>query len=997
MEKFLNLFVSGAVTGAIYSLIAAGLALTYSSTGIFFLGYGAVAFTAAFVYFELHSGLNWPIVPSAVITIGVFAPLLGLVLDKLIFRSLTKASESAKIMATVGVLVAIPAGAKWIVSLLINDGHFVIPSGDQVFIAPGIGPSPAKVWHLGGVLNFDTNQLIVFAFAAVMALTLWFVLRRTALGLRMRAVVDRPDLAQLRGVDRGRTSAAAWTLGMVLAGAAGVVGAPIFNSLDPATYTLVMFVAIAAVVLGGLRSIPLAYVGGMVVGILQNMVSGYVSLTNEIKGFNSAVPFVLLLVGLAIWGRDRARRAGSVAEDVPPPDYMADLPRWRRLAPPTICLLIIFLWMYFLADRFWIGLATRGLALALVFLSFVVVTGMGGMVSLAQATFVTAAGLAAGLMMDKFHAPFILALLVGVVVAMLLGVVVAIPALRLGGLALALATLALGYLGDRVLFQWDWFRNFQQGWPIKRPSLGFIHFGDDRSLAVLLLIIVLVVTLLIRNLQRSASGRAMTAVRSSEPAALTSGISPSLIKLTLFALSAALAGLGGILLVAYDQHATNASYTTDLGLTWLAVVVLWGVRRPAGAIIAGLTSAMFPSLLSGGFHWPSYIPTFLAWNGTKSIWLPQLLFGLGAIQMAQNPDGILAVMAEGSYRRRQKRYERKRQRELRRAGVPATELGPTEEMDAGGAIAAASAGPTATGPTATAPTAASTAPVPAGGGPAPPSPAQRAGPVGPDGQGVPDGHAVPDGQAAGPPHRALNPDALLELQGVSAAYDEITVLFDIDLELPRGSITALVGANGAGKSTLCKVVSGLMAPTDGRTFLEGSDITALRAHERAGRLLLAPESRGIFPSLSVDENLELRLRSVADRNRAYERFPALAERRRLAAGSLSGGEQQMLTMAPLLVHPPQLVIADEPTLGLAPLIVADIMNIFRDLRQQGVTLLLVEERARAVLDIADEVALLELGRIIWAGDRRSLDDEHLAAIFLGKAQVEDVPAGAPPT
>jgi ABC-type branched-subunit amino acid transport system ATPase component/branched-subunit amino acid ABC-type transport system permease component len=969
MEKFLNLFVSGAVTGAIYSLIAAGLALTYSTTGIFFLGYGAVAFTAAFVYFELHSGLGWPIVPAAALTIGVFAPLLGLVLDKLIFRALTKASESAKIMATVGVLVAIPALAKFVVLLLINDGHFNIPSGDQVFIAPGIGPSPAKVWHLGGVLNFDTNQLIVFVFAGVIALSLWFVLRRTALGLRMRAVVDRPELAQLRGVDRGRTSAVAWTLGMVMAAAAGVIGAPIFNSLDPATYTLVMFVATAAVVLGGLRSIPLAYIGGMLVGVLQNLVSGYVSLTNQIKGFNSAVPFLLLLIGLAIWGRDRARRAGSVAEDVPPPDYMADLPRWRRLAPIVISLVVLFVYMYFLADRFWIGLTTRGLALALVFLSFVVVTGMGGMVSLAQATFVTAAGLAAGLMIDKFHTPFLLALVVGVLVAMFLGVIVALPALRLGGLAFALATLALGYLGDRVLFQWDWFRNNQQGWPIHRPSLWFVHLADDRSLAVVLLIIVLAVTALIRNLQRSASGRAMTAVRSSEPAALTSGISPAVIKLTLFAISAALAGLGGILLVTYDQHATNASYTTELGLVWLATVVLWGVRRPAGAIIAGLSSALFPSLLSGGFHWPSYIPTFLAWNGTKSIWLPQLLFGLGAIQMAQNPDGILAVMAEGGYRRRQKRLERKARRELRRTGAAA--------VTAPEAPALAAAAPTPS---------TSAVPSPA---PAPTAAASAAVPPPPDG-------APPDGQATGPP-RPPPPrsDVLLELQGITAAYEEITVLFDIDLALPPGTITALVGANGAGKSTLCKVVSGLMAPAGGRILLDGTDITHQRAHERAGRLLLAPESRGIFPSLSVEENLELRLRSVADRNRAYDRFPALGERRRIPAGSLSGGEQQMLTMAPLLIHPPQLVIADEPTLGLAPLVVADIMAIFQDLRHQGVTLLLVEERARAVLDVADEVALLELGRIVWAGTRDALDDEHLAAIYLGRAQV-DVAAGAPP-
>ena len=974
MEKFLNLFVSGAVTGAIYSLIAAGLALTYSTTGIFNLGFGAIAFTSAFLYFELHSGLGWPIVPSAVVVIGVFAPLLGLVLDRLIFRPLTKANESAKIMATVGVLVAVPAIAKWTVEILVNDGHFNIPTGDQVFIAPGIGPSPAKIWHLGA-LNFDSNQLIVFVFAAVTAFSLWFVLRRTTLGLRMRAVVDRPELAQLRGVDRGRTSAVAWTLGTVLAASAGVIGAPIFNSLDPATYTLVMFVAIAAVVLGGLSSVPLAFAGGMVVGVLQNLVSGYVNLAKEIKGLNSAVPFVLLLVGLAIWGSDRTRRTGQIAEDVPPPDYAASLPRWRRIAPSVFWIAVLFIYLYFGADRFWIGLTTRGLALALVFLSFVIVTGMGGMVSLAQATFVTASGLSAGLMLDKFHAPFLLAVIVGMVVAMLLGVVVALPALRLGGLSLALATLALGYLGDRVLFQWDWFRNFQTGWPIKRPSVGFIHLSDDRSLAIVLLIIVLIVTLLIHNLQRSASGRAMTAVRSSEPAASTSGIAPARVKLTLFAISAALAGLGGILLVTYDQHATNASYTTDLGLVWLATVVLWGIRRPAGAIIAGLTGAIFPSILSGGFHWPSFVPTFLAWNGTKSVWLPSLLFGLGAIQMAQNPDGILAVMAENSFKRRQVQAKRKATRAERRA----FERG---ELPASAILEEPAAEPAAAEPVAPATPVATT--------------------VAPDGARPEDGSPVPGAAPApanGQPAPAARPAAggaepLLEVKALSAGYGEITVLFDIDLSLPAGSITALVGANGAGKSTLCRVISGLMTPTAGHIFLEGNDITLLKAHQRANDLMLAPESRGIFPALSVEENLELRLRAPSDRRQAYDRFPVLDERRDIPAGSLSGGEQQMLTMAPLLVRPPRLVIADEPTLGLAPLIVGEIMTIFRDLRDQGVTLLLVEERARAVLDIADDVALLELGQIVWAGPRAELDDDYLAAIYLGRSQVEDVAAGA---
>jgi ABC-type branched-subunit amino acid transport system ATPase component len=226
------------------------------------------------------------------------------------------------------------------------------------------------------------------------------------------------------------------------------------------------------------------------------------------------------------------------------------------------------------------------------------------------------------------------------------------------------------------------------------------------------------------------------------------------------------------------------------------------------------------------------------------------------------------------------------------------------------------------------------------------------------------------------------------LDAVSAAYGDVQVLFGVDLALNQGTITALVGANGAGKSTLCRVLSGLMTPTSGAISLAGVDITAQPAHRRARELLLAPESRGIFPGLSVEENLTLRLPSSDERDKAYARFPVLGQRRKIPAGNLSGGEQQMLTMAPVMVRPPQILIADEPTLGLAPLIVAEIMNVFKELRDQGVTLLIVEERAKAVLDVADDVALLELGRIVWAGPRPDLDADMLTAIYLGQSKVE---------
>jgi ABC-type branched-subunit amino acid transport system ATPase component/ABC-type branched-subunit amino acid transport system permease subunit len=514
--------------------------------------------------------------------------------------------------------------------------------------------------------------------------------------------------------------------------------------------------------------------------------------------------------------------------------------------------------------------------------------------------------------------------------AVVIGVVVAFPALRLGGLSLALATLALGFVGDNVLFEWSWLGGpFQQGWSIPRPSLGPLHFSDDKTLAVLLALMVILVTVLIRNLQRSASGRMMMAVRASESAAETSGISGMRVKISLFAVSAALAGLGGVMLVTVDQHVTDSTYTTITGLTWLAAVVLWGIRRPSAAILAGLSTSLFNGFLSSGFHF-----SFMSWSGTSSVWFPQVLFGLGAVTMSQNPDGILALQEEQSFRRKKKRAERA----LRRA----TQADPSRDVV---------------------------------------QPASH-----------PDLPVTGDPQVpAGAGAQRANDELALRLDAVNAAYGETQVLFDVDLALRRGKLTALVGANGAGKSTLCKVIAGLVDTTKGAVYLGSREITRLPAHRRSHDLLLAPESRGIFPSLSVADNLAVLLPSPAEREQAFDRFPVLRTRRAVPAGHLSGGEQQMLTMAPVIVKPPKLLIADEPTLGLAPIIVSQIIQVFADLRDAGVTLLIVEERAKAILDVADDVALLELGRLIWSGPRSALDNEQLAAIYLGQAKTENEP------
>ena len=244
-------------------------------------------------------------------------------------------------------------------------------------------------------------------------------------------------------------------------------------------------------------------------------------------------------------------------------------------------------------------------------------------------------------------------------------------------------------------------------------------------------------------------------------------------------------------------------------------------------------------------------------------------------------------------------------------------------------------------------------------------------------------HVPPPLPVAGVQEVAVD-DVVLRLESLHAGYGEVEVLHGVDLLVPRGKVVTLLGANGAGKSTLCAVAAGLLTPTDGRIVLDGHDITDEPAFRRARRgLVLAPEARGIFPSLSVDENLQLLLRTAAEREQVYERFELLDRRRRQPAGLLSGGEQQLLALASSLVRPPVVFVADEPSLGLAPLATEEVFRALDDLRNLGTSLLLVEEKAREALAFADLVVMMQLGRVVWSGRREDADADRLAASYLG--------------
>ncbi len=230
------------------------------------------------------------------------------------------------------------------------------------------------------------------------------------------------------------------------------------------------------------------------------------------------------------------------------------------------------------------------------------------------------------------------------------------------------------------------------------------------------------------------------------------------------------------------------------------------------------------------------------------------------------------------------------------------------------------------------------------------------------------------------------------VEELTVAYGRTVAVRSVDLRVADGQVVCLIGANGAGKTTIMRVLSGLMRPRGGRMLLDGTDIAGMRAHRVAARgLLQVPEGRQIFAELSVDENLTLgawltgdRAEIARRRDGVLSRFPRLRERARQVAGSMSGGEQQMLALGRALMGAPRLLLLDEPSMGLAPLFVEEIFRVIADLKREGITILLVEQNASAALEVADYAYVLETGRIVLEGPAAAVaEDPKVVAAYLG--------------
>lgn len=235
--------------------------------------------------------------------------------------------------------------------------------------------------------------------------------------------------------------------------------------------------------------------------------------------------------------------------------------------------------------------------------------------------------------------------------------------------------------------------------------------------------------------------------------------------------------------------------------------------------------------------------------------------------------------------------------------------------------------------------------------------------------------------------------AMLEIKEIEVYYGMIQAIKGISFEVREGEVIALIGANGAGKTTILHTITGLLSPKRGSVLFEGTDITKVPAHKIVSLgMAHVPEGRRVFADLTVYENLKMGAYTRKDKSEidetltmVYKRFPRLEERKNQLAGTLSGGEQQMLAMGRALMSHPKIILMDEPSMGLSPILVNQIFDIIEEVSKSGTTVLLVEQNAKKALSIADRAYVLETGKIVLDGDAKALmDDDSIKKAYLGE-------------
>jgi branched-chain amino acid transport system permease protein len=576
VDSVLSTLIVGVSIGSIYAIAASGIVVTYTTSGIFNFAQGAIGMFMAFMYWQLRVDWGVPTPIALVLTILVIAPLVGAGIERLLMRRITNASLVVQLVVTVGLMFFIMG-----LAVTIWDPTAESRAIDFFFGSEGfeIG-STFVLWH----------RFITICAAIVIAIFLRLLLYRTRIGVTMRAVVDNRSLAGLHGARPEFASMLAWALGSSMAAISGILLVPELG-LQVDALTLLIINAFAAAIVGRLKSLPLTYVGAILLGLSVTFATNFLDLSGRFSTIQFAIPTIFLFIALLALPQARIalRRA--------PPDPKLHQPRLRPLWETALGMVVLFgaVW-WFSRNMGQVNLnrITLAIVVAILMLSLVPLTGWTGQVSFAQITF-AGAGAFAMYQWAPFGSGSPVALILAAAFAVPFGVMMCLPALRLQGLYLALASIAFVRMAESLFFdQPEVFGNGAQ--PVPRLSIFGYRFTDQRAYLLLVTGIFGAMALFVVWMRRGRFGRRLVALRDSEAASATLGVSAFWTKLAVYGVSAAMAGFAGALLGGQRGTAATQDFAL-LGLLAIPIVLLvvvGGVETVSGALFGGFLFILFP-------------------------------------------------------------------------------------------------------------------------------------------------------------------------------------------------------------------------------------------------------------------------------------------------------------------------------------------------------------------------------------------------------------------
>jgi ABC-type branched-subunit amino acid transport system ATPase component/branched-subunit amino acid ABC-type transport system permease component len=576
VQDLLPFIVSGLATGAIFGLFATGLVLSYKTSGIFNFGHGAIATVAAYAFYYLYVDLEMNWVAALLISVVVLGPLMGIAMERFAAR-LTRQTTAMKIVGTIGIVLLVQALA-------------TIRYGASTLRVPPYLPHAKETFELFGVfISYD--KVIVAAVSLISVIALYVLFRYTRLGVAMRAVVDDPDLVTMQGTNPVRVRRISWIIGATFAALSGVLYAS-FIGVDSIALTFLVVQAVGAAAIGYFSSIPLTFMGALLIGIASSISKKYVLNVSWLSGFPDALPFIVLFIALLVTPRRKLVPASTV-EARPALHYRA--PPRVRLAIAVVVLVPLLLVPEIVGTK--LPYFTTGLCSALLLLSLGLLVRTSGQVSLCHAAFAAIGAVAFSQLHVDHGVPWLIALLLAGVIAVPVGALVAVPAIRLSGLFLALATLGFGILVQKLLYGEGWmFTELAQGRVMPRPS-----FADTpESFYYVVLSAVVLTGAVVAVIQRSRLGRLLQGMSGSPRAVTAMGLSTNVSKVIVFCISAYLAAVAGALIGVTRGFAVggDAFYLPFFSLVLLAMLTIAPFGEPWYALVPAV-AAVVPGYITG--------------------------------------------------------------------------------------------------------------------------------------------------------------------------------------------------------------------------------------------------------------------------------------------------------------------------------------------------------------------------------------------------------------